>query len=64
MTYAEMKDGFAQGRRLLQEEWATPDEIAAVDRLAEEGWCDVTPWEYRDNFQCEVRVASGRGTLL
>lgn len=61
MTKDKMKEGFAQRRQLCQEEWSTPAEIAAVDALAKEGYCIVTPWKYSDDFQCERRFAKGTG---
>ena len=62
MTKAEMMVGFAQGRTLIQEEWAHPQEIAWVDELVAEGKAVAGPWEYRDGFQCERRkiVAAAR----
>lgn len=60
MLRSEMEAGFAQGRRLIQEEWADPQEIADVDALVAEGKADATPWEYRGGFQCERRVITGR----
>jgi hypothetical protein len=61
MTKEEMAEGFKRGRQLTQEEWSKSEEIRAVDELAEEGKCIVTPWKYKDNFQCEVRYAKGTG---
>lgn len=55
MTKAEMKEGLLRGRTLMQEEWSQPDEIQAVDELIEEGIAQATAWEYKDNFQCEMR---------
>lgn len=60
MTEQEMREGFAKGRTLTQEEWSTPEEIATVDKLNEEGVCSVGPWVYRDTFQCAVRYVKGR----
>lgn len=59
MTKDEMRAGFAAGRRLIQEEWSTPEEIRAVDELIAEGACSATPWKYEDGFQCERRVLTG-----
>lgn len=61
MTKEEMAAGFKLKRRLTQEEWSTTAEIKAVDELAKEGKCTVTPWEYKENFQCSVRHAVGTG---
>lgn len=55
MTKEEMRIGLEQGRQLTQEEWAAEHEIAAVEELKAEGIAIVTPWKYKDNFQCEVR---------
>ena len=51
----EMADGLRAGRTLIQEEWANPQEIAWVDELIAEGKAHASPWEYKDNFQCERR---------
>lgn len=59
MTKQEMEEGFAQGRTLVQEEWADPAEIRAVDELIAEGKAVATRWEYKDNFQCEMRRITG-----
>lgn len=59
MTKDEMAKGLASGRSLTQEEWATPDEIQAVDELGAEGLATVGPWEYKDGFQCERRIITG-----
>lgn len=55
MKKDEMKAGLLAGRRLRQEEWSEIHEINAVDELVAEGIATVTPWAYRDGFQCEVR---------
>lgn len=55
MTKDEMRKGLAQGRLLIQEEWADPADIATADELVAEGDAVTTPWEWRDNFQCERR---------
>lgn len=47
--------GLAQGRTLIQEEWADPQEVKWVDELIEEGLAEATDWKYKDNFQCEMR---------
>ena len=60
MTKEEMRAGLLRGRRLTQEEWATPAEIAAVDELVTEGIASATAWEYHDNFQCERRYVRGK----
>jgi hypothetical protein len=59
MTKEEMTEGLAQGRSLIQEEWSHPQEIAWVDELIAEGKATATPWEYKDNFQCERRRITG-----
>ncbi len=59
MTKEEMRDGFSRGRSLTQEEWAHHDEIKWVDELIAEGVATATPWEYKDNFQCERRRVFG-----
>ena len=59
MTKEEMEIGLKQGRTLIQEEWSSRDEIAAVDALVAEGKATATEWQYRDNFQCEMRRVSG-----
>jgi len=60
MTKDQMREGFALGRILTQEEWAEPAEIKAVDELIAEGAAEViAPWEYMDNFQCERRKVRG-----
>lgn len=59
MTKDEMREGFARGRTLIQEEWAHPDEIKFVDELISEGAATASPWEYKDNFQCERRRVTG-----
>lgn len=56
MTKDEMIIGLAAGRRLIQEEWADGSEIDAVDQLVAEGKAKVTPWQWKDNFQCMRRV--------
>jgi hypothetical protein len=58
MKKDEIRAGLVQGWRLCQEEWATDEEIKAVDELVKEGLADVTPWEYSDNFQCERRFVT------
>jgi len=55
MTKAEIKEGLLSGRTLIQEGWAHPSEIQWVDELIKEGIAEATPWEYKDNFQCERR---------
>ena len=59
MSREEMVAGFARGHRLIQEEWAHPQEIKWVDELIAEGKATATPWEYKDGFQCERRVVTG-----
>lgn len=59
MTKEEMRAGLATGRTLIQEEWADPEEIIAVDELVAEGAATATPWEYKDTFQCKRRRVSG-----
>ncbi len=64
MTKEEMRAGFALGRTMVQEEWADPAEIKAVDELIAEGVAEViAPWQYMDNFQCERRKVCGRVRL-
>ncbi|UJX46610.1 hypothetical protein [Xanthobacter sp. YC-JY1] len=58
MTRSEMEAGLAAGRRLIQEEWADPQEIADVDALVAEGKAAATPWEWRDGFQCQRRIVT------
>ena len=59
MTKEEMRQGFARGRSLTQEEWAHPSEIQWVDELIAEGAATATPWQYKDDFQCERRRVTG-----
>lgn len=60
MTEQELREGFAAGRTITQEEWATRDEVAAIDKLVAEGLAEVVHgWEYLDSFQCERRVVKG-----
>lgn len=59
MTKEEMRKGFAQGCRLIQEEWCAPEEKVWVDELVAEGLATATPFEYHDNFQCERRIITG-----
>lgn len=59
MTRKEMEEGFAQGRRLTQEEWAHEQEIKWLDELVAEGKATVTKFEYKANYQCAVRFATG-----
>lgn len=59
MTKDEMKAGFGRGRRLMQEEWASAAEIAAVDELITEGYATTSGWHYSGNHQCEVRTIVG-----
>ena len=59
MTKDEMATGFARGRTLTQEEWAHPKEIEWVDELIADGKATATNWQYRDNFQCEMRKITG-----
>lgn len=58
MLITEMREGLARGKRLIQEEWADPNEIEAVDQLVAEGAAKATPWEYHDNFQCSRRIVT------
>jgi hypothetical protein len=56
-----MERGFAQGRRLMQEEWSSRQEIKDVDDLIAGGNADVVrPWGYHDNFQCSFRGVRGK----
>lgn len=60
MTKEQMREGFAMGRTLTQEEWSHPAEIKWVDELVAEGVAIITaPWEYKDNFQCMRRRITG-----
>lgn len=59
MTKAEMLEGLEQGRTLIQEEWSHEKEIQWIDELIKEGKATSTPWEYKDNFQCERRRITG-----
>lgn len=60
MTKEQMREGFAQGRTLTQEEWCHPSEILWLDELIAEGVATVTaPWEYKDTFQCARRRVTG-----
>jgi hypothetical protein len=60
MTKEEMELGLSQGRILIQEEWASKQEIIYVDELVSEGKAIVTPWRYRNNFQCKMRYVRGK----
>ena len=55
ITKREMAEGLAQGRALIQEEWAHPQERVWVDELVREGKAIAGPWELKPNFQCERR---------
>lgn len=56
----QMARGFAEGRMLIQEEWANPQEIAWLDELVAEGKAIVVAdWKYMDSFQCERRKVLG-----
>ncbi len=59
MSREEMIDGFAKGRSLIQEEWAHPLEKQWIEELIAEGKATATPWQYKDNFQCEMRRVTG-----
>lgn len=60
MTKQEMIAGFAEGRRLTQEEWTTPAEITALDECIAEGRATiVSDWRYDGNFQCARRIVRG-----
>jgi hypothetical protein len=63
MTKEEMEIGLAMGRTLIQEEWADKNEIEFVDELIAKGKVKSTPWEYKDNFQCERRRITARAKL-
>lgn len=58
MTKDEIRQGLAQGRRLIQEEWAHPLEKQWVDELVAEGIAAATPFTYVENFQCERRIVT------
>jgi len=54
MTKEQMREGFARGKTLVQEEWSNALEIKWVDELIAEGVAAVSaPWEYLDSYQCE-----------
>ena len=55
MTKYEMLAGLKAGRALIQEEWADPAEIKAIDELLASGDAVASPWEYKSGFQCERR---------
>lgn len=59
MSKEEMERGFAQGRTLIQEEWAHPDEIKWADELIAAGKATASAWQYKDEFQCERRLITG-----
>lgn len=59
ITKDEMERGLKAGRTLIQEEWAHPNEITWVNELIAEGKATATPWEYKDDFQCERRRITG-----
>lgn len=59
MTKEEIAVGLRCGRGLTQEEWAHPDEIRFVDELIAEGIAAASPFEYKDEFQCERRLIWG-----
>lgn len=59
MTKEEIRIGLAQGRRLVQEEWAHPLEKQWVDELVAEGAAKATPFTYIPNFQCARRLVTG-----
>ena len=60
MTKDEMRAGLLRGSILVQEEWAAPEEIRAVGELISEGVTQATKWEWKDNFQCEMRKVEAR----
>ena len=60
MPKDEIAKGLAAGRRLVQEEWCNPQEIAFVDELVAEGKAEASEWQYRDNFQCEMRHVTAK----
>lgn len=60
MTKEQMREGFARGKTLVQEEWSNASEIKWVDELIAEGVAVVSaPWQYLDGFQCERRRVTG-----
>lgn len=59
MTREELVRGFAQGRSVIQEEWVHPQEKQWIEELIKEGLATATPWQYKDNFQCEMRKVTG-----
>jgi hypothetical protein len=56
ITKDEMRAGLLAGRRLIQEEWAHPDEIRFVNELVAEAIAVASAWEWSDGFQCERRI--------
>ncbi|GLQ09214.1 hypothetical protein GCM10007913_11460 [Devosia yakushimensis] len=60
MTKAEMAAGLADGRTLIQEEWADFAEIQAINELVAEGLASATRWEWKASYQCERRVITAR----
>lgn len=59
MTKDQMIESLMAGRFLIQEDWASRDEIIWVDELIAEGKATATPWEHKAGFQCERRRISG-----
>jgi hypothetical protein len=56
MTPQEMKAGRWAGRTLIQEEWAAPEEIDALNALIRAGEAEVIQdWAYSPNYQCRFR---------
>jgi len=58
MNKEQIRDGLAKGQTLIQEEWAHPFEHRWVEELIAEGIAEATPWEYKDNYQCEMRYVT------
>jgi hypothetical protein len=60
MTKDQMREGFARGKTLVQEEWANSLEIKWLDELIAEGVATLSaPWDYKDTYQCERRRVTG-----
>jgi hypothetical protein len=60
MNKAEMERGLSQGRILIQEEWAHPQELVWLNELIAEGKAVLEQdWEYHENYQCQRRRVKG-----
>lgn len=61
MTYEEMKTGFLEGRRLVQERHSSsplPEELVS-DELIRLGFARTDGWFYCRSADCEVRLLIG-----